>query len=70
MILKSDILGQKYNTTNKFSWKPSTVVDLIEAENKRDINNFILVELSSFRVLPIFLNSPTLILIDNDLDAS
>ena len=64
------IPGRKHSAADGLSRKPLTAVDLAEAENEGDIDDFILAELSSLRVSPISLDDPTPILVDNYSDDS
>lgn len=45
-----------------FFWRPPIAADLVKAETKTDINNFIFAKLNNFWVLPIFLDKPAPIL--------
>ena len=46
--------GRKYSAADGLFRRPSTTADLVEAEAEIDIDDFILAELNSLRVLPIF----------------
>lgn len=50
--------------------KPLTAADIAEAKSEKNINNFILIELNSLHVFPIFLDNPTSILADKYSDSS
>ncbi len=58
------IPGRKHTEADGLSRRPPTIGDKAEAETETDIDDFILEELNSLRVLPISLNEPTLILTD------
>ena len=58
------VSGQKYTAADELSWRPPTAADIAEAEDERDIDNFILVQLNCLRVSPISLDDPTRILAD------
>lgn len=51
--------------SDKFSWRPLSVANIIEAEAKKNIDDFIFIELNSLQVSPILLDDPTSILADN-----
>lgn len=64
------IPGQKYTAVDGLSWRPSTTANIAEAKTKTDINDFILTELNSLRVLPISLEESIPILADKYSDHS
>lgn len=64
------IPGKKHNATDKLSRKPPIAANLVEAEAKTDIDDFILIKLNSPRVSPIFLDKLTFILANSYSDNS
>ena len=59
-----NILGRKHTVEDGLSRRPPTSADMAEAETETEIDDFILAELNSLRVLPISLNERTPILAD------
>ena len=53
---------------DRFFWKPPTIADIVEAEVKKDIDDFILVKLNSLRASLILLDDSNPILTNNYLD--
>ncbi len=64
------ILGRKYITADGLSRKLPTIVNIVEAEAKKDIDDFILTELNSFKISPISLDELGPILVNNYSDNS
>lgn len=50
---------------DKLSRKLPTAVDIAEAKAEKDIDDFIFIELNSLQILSIFLDDPTLSLVNN-----
>ena len=64
------ISGRKHTAEDGLFRRPPTEANKAEAETETDIDDFILAELNSLRVLPISLDEPTLILADKYSDNS
>ena len=64
------IPSRKHTVADGLSWRPPTVADIVEVEAEKNIDDFILVELNSLRVSPIFLDEPAPILVNNYSDNS
>lgn len=65
-----NVSDQKHTAEDGLSRKPYTAAKIAKAKAEKDIDNFILVELNSLWVSPIFFDDPTLILADKYLDDS
>ncbi len=64
------IPGRRHTAADGLSGRPPTAADKAEAETEADIDDFILAELNSLRVLPISPDEPTPILADKYSDNS
>ena len=64
------IHSRKHSAADGLSWRPPTVADLAEIKAEANIDNFILAELNTLQVLPIFPNKSTPIIADDYSDYS
>ena len=64
------IPSRKHTVADRLSRRPPTAADIAEAKAEKDIDDFILAELNSLRVLPISLDEPAPILINHYSDDS
>lgn len=62
--------GQKYIVVDGLFQRPLITVDIVEAEIKKNSDDFNLIEVNSLQVLSIFLDEPTPILVNNYFDNS
>ena len=64
------IPGQKHTVADELFWRLSIAVNIAETKAEKDIDDFILAELNSLRVSPIFLDEPAPILVNHYSDYS